>query len=141
MLSVVALGLGMDLANVPGTIAFTVLVAATFFALQQALLALAGPAAGKVLILALLMLQLAGSGGTYPVQTTASFFQAIHPWLPMSYAVTGLRQLITGGVDGRLLVSVAVLGGTLVASLAVTAWRSGRMRTWTVDRLHPAISL
>lgn len=141
MLSVVALGLGMDLANVPGTIAFTVLVAATFFALQQALLALAGPAAGKVLILALLMLQLAGSGGTYPVQTTASFFQAIHPWLPMSYAVQGLRQVITGGADGRLVASTLVLVGVLLGSLAVTAWRAGRMRTWTLDRLHPAIAL
>ena len=141
MLSVVALGLGMDLANVPGTIAFTVLIAATFFALQQALLALAGPAAGKVLILALLMLQLAGSGGTYPVQTTASFFQAIHPWLPMSYAVQGLRQVITGGADGRLVASTLVLVGVLLGSLAVTAWRAGRMRTWTLDRLHPAIAL
>ncbi|PFG36684.1 putative membrane protein [Flavimobilis soli] len=141
MLSVVALGLGMDLTNVPGTIAFTVLVAATFFALQQAILALAGPAAGKVLILALLMLQLAGSGGTYPVQTTASFFQAIHPWLPMSYAVQGLRQVITGGADGRLVASTLVLGGVLLGSLAVTAWRASRMRTWTLDRLHPAIAL
>mgnify|MGYP001577725579 CR=1 FL=1 len=141
MLSVVKLGLGMHTAHFAGVVAFTLLVSAAFIALQQAIIALAGPAAGKVVVLAILMLQLASSGGTYPVPVTADFFQAIHPWLPMSYAVTGLRQLITGGVDGRLLVSVAVLGGTLVASLAVTAWRSGRMRTWTVDRLHPAISL
>lgn len=141
MLAVVALGLGMDITNVPGTIAFTVLVAATFFALQQALLALAGPAAGKVLILALLMLQLAGSGGTYPVQTTAPFFQAIHPWLPMSYAVQGLRQVITGGADGRLVASTLVLVAVLTLSLTATAWRAGRMRTWSLDRLHPAIAL
>ena len=141
MLGVVKLGLGMHTDNLVGLVAFAMLVSATFIALQQAIIALAGPAAGKVVVLAILMLQLASSGGTYPVPVTADFFQAIHPWLPMSYAVTGLRQLITGGADGRLLLSVAVLGGTLVVSLAVTAWRSGRMRTWTVDRLHPAISL
>jgi len=141
MLAVVKLGLGMHTDNLVGVVAFTLLISATFMALQQAIVALVGPAAGKVVILALLMLQLASSGGTYPVPVTAGFFQAVHPWLPMSYAVTGLRQLVTGGADGRLLVAVAVLGGTLVASVAVTAWRSGRMRTWTLDRLHPAIAL
>jgi putative membrane protein len=34
-----------------------------------------------------------------------------------------------------------VLVGTLVASLAVSSWRAGRMRTWTLSRLHPALSI
>ena len=141
MLGVIHYGVGLHLANAAGTVAFTVLVVATFLALQQALIAVLGPAAGKVAVLALLMLQLASSGGTYPVDTTPAFFRAIHPWMPMSYAVTGLRMLITGGSDGRLVVSVAVLVGTLIASLAVSSWRAGRMRTWTVSRLHPALSI
>ncbi|GHG47441.1 membrane protein [Flavimobilis marinus] len=141
MLTVVKLGLKLDTVNLAGVVAFTLLVSATFVALQQAIIAVAGPAAGKVVILAVLMLQLAASGGTYPVPVTAGFFQAVHPWMPMSYAVTGLRQLITGGADGRLVTAVLVLAGTLLVSLGVTAWRSGRMRTWTVDRLHPAIAL
>lgn len=83
------------------------------------------------------MLQLATSGGTYPVETTPLFFQVIHPLLPMSYAVSGLREVITGGIDARLWTSVAYLGALLVVSLALTAWRAGRMRTWTLGRLHP----
>lgn len=141
MLGVIHQGLGMELTSVAGTAAFTALVALAFVALQQMLNAVLGPAPGKVAILALLMLQLASSGGTYPVQTTPAFFQVIHPLLPMTYAVTGLREVITGGIDGRLWLSVAVLAGILVASLAVTAWRAGRMRTWTLGRLHPAVSL
>ncbi len=141
MLGVIHYGVGLHLANAAGTVAFTVLVVATFLALQQALIALLGPAAGKVAVLALLMLQLASSGGTYPVDTTPAFFRAIHPWMPMSYAVTGLRMLITGGSDGRLVVAVAALVGTLVAALAVSSWRAGRMRTWTLSRLHPALSI
>jgi putative membrane protein len=141
MLGVIHLGVGLDIDNTLGTVAFTVLVAATFLALQQMLMALFGPAAGKVAVLALLMVQLASSGGTYPVATTPAFFQAIHPWLPMSYAVSGLRELITGGADGRLLTSTLVLVGVLVGSLAVTAWRAGRMRTWSLSRLHPVIAL
>lgn len=141
MLAVIHYGVGLQMEHVVGTVAFTMLVAATFLALQQALIALLGPAAGKVAILALLMFQLASSGGTYPVETTASFFQAIHPLLPMSYAVDGLRQVITGGVDGRLAVAVIYLLGVLLGSLAITAWRAGRMRTWTLDRLHPALEI
>jgi putative membrane protein len=141
MIAVIHWGVGLQMSTALGTIAFTLLVAATFLALQQMLMAVLGPAAGKVAILALLMLQLASSGGTYPVETTPVFFRAIHPVLPMSYAVTGLRQTITGGADGRLWLSVAVLAGVLIGSLAITAWRSGRLRTWSLERLHPALSI
>jgi putative membrane protein len=141
MLAVIHYGVGLQMSTTAGTLAFTMLVAATFLALQQMLLAVLGPAAGKVAILALLMLQLASSGGTYPVETTPAFFQAVHPLLPMSYAVTGLREVITGGVDARLWIAVAYLTVVLVGSLALTAWRAGRMRTWTLERLHPVIAI
>ncbi|KTE89247.1 hypothetical protein AT727_25060 [Desulfitobacterium hafniense] len=141
MLAVIHWGVGLQPASAVGTVAFTLLVVAAFLALQQMLVAVLGPAGGKVAVLALLMLQLASSGGTYPVQTTPAFFQAVHPWLPMSYAVSGLREVITGGADGRLLVAVLVLVGVLVGSLAITAWRAGRMRTWTLSRLHPVLSI
>lgn len=141
MLGVVHYGLGLHLSSAVGTIGFTLLVAAAFLALQQMLTAVLGPAAGKVAILALLMLQLASSGGTYPVETTPAFFRAINPFLPMSYAVTGLRQVITGTLDARLWVSVAVLTFVALGSLTITAWRAGRMRTWTLERLHPALAI
>ena len=141
MLAVIHFGVGLQMATTGGTIAFTLLIVATFLALQQMLTAVMGPAAGKVAILALLMLQLASSGGTYPVETTPAFFQAIHPLLPMSYAVTGLREVITGGMDARLWGAVAYLGAVLIGSLAITSWRAGRLRTWSLERLHPAISI
>ncbi|WP_159808604.1 YhgE/Pip family protein [Cellulomonas citrea] len=142
MLTVIHVGLGLTMASAWGTVALTLLVAATFIALQQMLLALLGGAAGKVAILAVLMLQLASSGGTYPVETTPLFFRAIHPLLPMSYAVTGLRHTITGDLGAAALwQSVLVLVGVLIASLAVTVWRTGQLRTWTMARLHPALSL
>jgi putative membrane protein len=124
-----------------GTIAFTLLIVAAFLSLQQMLAAVLGPAAGKVAILALLMLQLASSGGTYPVETTPAFFQAIHPLLPMSYAVTGLREVITGGMDARLWGAVAYLAAVLIGSLVITSWRAGQLRTWSLERLHPAITI
>jgi putative membrane protein len=141
LLAVVHFGLGLGMSTALGTVAFTVLVAAAFLAVQQMLTAVLGSAAGKVAIIALLMLQLTAASGTYPVETTPSFFQALHPALPMTYAVTGLRELTTGGTDGRLWMSVGALLAFLVGSLAITSWRASRQRTWTLSRLHPALSI
>ncbi|MGE6256333.1 YhgE/Pip family protein [Heyndrickxia sporothermodurans] len=52
---------------------------------------------GKALAIILLVLQLSGSGGTFPIQTTPEFFQAINPFLPFTYAVSMMREA-TGGV-------------------------------------------
>jgi len=141
LLGVVVLALGLHVANPVGTVAFLVLVAATFLAVQQLLVAVLGSAAGKVATIALLMLQLTSASGTYPVETTPAFFRALHPFLPMTYAVQGLRDLITGTADARLWTSVGVLLAMLVASLAVTSWKAARMRTWTIGRLHPSLSI
>ncbi|WP_028048694.1 YhgE/Pip family protein [Cellulomonas sp. URHD0024] len=141
LLGVVGLGLGLHVGHPVGTAAFLVLVAATFLAVQQMLIAVLGPAAGKVATIALLMLQITSASGTYPVQTTPAFFQALHPILPMTYAVQGLRDLVTGSPDARLWFAVGYLVAVLLASLAVTSWKAGRMRTWTIARLHPALTL
>ena len=141
LLGVVGFGLGLSIGHPVGTVAFLLLVVACFLAVQQMLIAVLGSAAGKVALIALLMLQITSASGTYPVQTTPAFFQAIHPLLPMTYAVEGLRDLITGTPDVRLWTAVAYLVAVLLASLAVTAWKAGRMRTWTVARLHPSLSI
>ena len=97
--------------------------------------------ATTAITLAFLMLQLVSAGGIYPVETTAKPFQIIHPFDPMTYAVNGLRQLTVGGIDSRLWVSIAVLGGLLVASLGASSLAARRNRQWTMDRLHPPIEV
>lgn len=141
LLAVVHFGLGLGMSTALGTVAFTVLVAAAFLAVQQMLVAVLGAAAGKVAIIALLMLQLTAASGTYPVETTPAFFRALHPALPMTYAITGLRELTTGGTDGRLWASVLALVAFTVGSLAITSWRAAQQRTWTLSRLHPSLSI
>ncbi|MFC3772304.1 YhgE/Pip family protein [Paenibacillus sp. GCM10012303] len=51
---------------------------------------------GKAMAIVLLVLQLAGSGGTFPVQVTPAFFQAIHPFLPFTYAISLMREAVGG---------------------------------------------
>ena len=117
------------------------LASCAFVAATQAINALAGPAVGRVLIMALLMLQLVSAGGLYPVETTTKPFQILHRFDPMTYGVNGLRQLILGGIDERLWHSILILAGLWAASLAVSSLSARRDRLWTVDRLIPAITV
>jgi putative membrane protein len=86
-------------------------------------------------------LQLASAGGTYPIQTEPAFLQAVNPWMPMTYVVEGLRETITGGMEGRFMTSVLVMVGIFAVSLAISSIAAARKRVWTMSRLHPALSL
>ncbi|MFH8367277.1 YhgE/Pip family protein [Streptomyces sp. NPDC018031] len=140
LMSVLHWSLGLRMARAGGTVAFLLLVTACFAAIVQWLNARFGPA-GRILVLALLMLQLTSAGGTYPVQTSPGFFNALHPFLPMSYVVAALRRLITGGGLGPVWEACAVLTAFTVAALALTAWSARRKQVWTLDRLHPELTL
>lgn len=141
MLTVMHFAIGLNPKNVVATIAFSLLTAAAFFALQQFFQVTLGSAVGKVVIIVLLMVQLASAGGTYPIQTTPSFLQVISPYMPMTYVVNGLREAITGGIETRFWVSVAVLVAIFILSLAATSIASARKRIWSMSRLHPALSI
>lgn len=140
LMSVLHWGLGLRMAHATGTVAFLALVTCCFGAIVQWLNARFG-AAGRILVLAVLMLQLTSAGGTYPVQTSPGFFNAIHPFLPMSYVVEGLRRLITGGGLGPVWQGCAVLAAFTAGALALTALSARRKQMWTLDRLHPELSL
>ncbi|MCX4535636.1 YhgE/Pip domain-containing protein [Streptomyces sp. NBC_00841] len=140
LMSVLHWGLGLQMAHAAGTIGFLALVTCCFGAIVQWLNARFG-AAGRILVLAVLMLQLTSAGGTYPVQTSPGFFGAIHPYLPMSYIVESLRRLITGGGLGPVWQGCAVLLAFTAGALALTAVSARRKQVWTLDRLHPELSL
>lgn len=140
LMSVLHWRLGLQMAHAAGTIGFLALVTCCFAAIVQWLNARFG-AAGRILVLAVLMLQLTSAGGTYPVQTSPGFFGAIHPYLPMTYVVEGLRRLITGGGLGPVWQACAVLLAFTAGALALTALSARRKQVWTLDRLHPELSL
>ncbi|MEW2416189.1 YhgE/Pip domain-containing protein [Streptomyces sp. NPDC046866] len=140
LMSVLHWGLGLQMARPALTIGFLVLVTGCFAAIVQWLNAKFG-AAGRILVLAVLMLQLTSAGGTYPVETSPGFFNAIHPYLPMSYIVEGLRRLITGGDLAPVWQGCAVLAAFTAGALALTALAARGKQVWTMDRLHPELSL
>ncbi|PZF86198.1 YhgE/Pip family protein [Micromonospora deserti] len=140
LFAVVTLVLGLDPARPAATVGLLALVSLAFTAIMQWLGAQLGPA-GRLASLALLMLQLTSSGGTYPVQTSPGFFQAIHPWLPMSYVVAGLRHTINGGAAGPVLTAAVVLAGFGLAALGLTGLAARRSRRLTPATLHPELAM
>ena len=71
--------------------------------------------AGAFAAMVLLVFQLSGSAGTYPIQLSNAFFEWLHPYLPMSYTVDGLRETIM--IGGSAMPQVEVLFSVFVVSV------------------------
>lgn len=84
------------------------------------LLAMAFDNPGRFVAMILLVLQLAGAGGTFPMQLTTNFFNKIHSLLPMSYSIMGFRQAISGGLGSATYThNMAVLASLAIISVAL----------------------
>lgn len=138
---VVRFALGMHVVHPVSMLAFMILISCSFVAATQAINAVVGPAVGRVLIMALLMLQLVSAGGMYPVETTSRPFQVLHGFDPMTYGVNGLRQLILGGIDTRLWQAIIVLIGISAVALLISCLSARRHQLWNLERLIPAIKM
>ena len=94
-------GVGITVQDLPLMFGLAGLTSLVFVALNHGFGALFGPV-GKFVALVLIALQISGAGGTYPVATLPPFFQAIHPYLPITHAVDAFRAAIGGGwIDPR----------------------------------------
>ncbi|MQY07022.1 YhgE/Pip family protein [Actinomadura macrotermitis] len=140
VLAVLHFGLGLEARHWPGLIAFLILASAAYLAIIQWVNARFGPV-GRILALALLMLQLTSAAGTYPIETSPGFFGAIRPFLPMSWVVDAVRRLISGGDLAPVWQGGAVLAAFLAGGLALTALAVRHNRVWTMKRLHPVLKL
>ena len=57
----------------------------------------------------LIIIQIPGSSGEFPVQMMPPFFQAIHPFLPFTWSIEAMREAIGGFYDGRYWAYLAML--------------------------------
>lgn len=51
---------------------------------------------GKAVCVILIIVQIPGSAGTYPIEMTPGFFQALHPLLPFTYGINAMREAVAG---------------------------------------------
>lgn len=64
---------------------------------------------GKALSILLVILQIPGSAGTYPIEMTPAFFQILHPVLPFTYGVNAMREAIAGIYGTHYIKDLAAL--------------------------------
>ena len=139
--SVVRFALHVHAEHPVAMLGFMILASCAFIAVAQTISAWLGPVLGKVLLMTLLMVQLVSAGGLYPVETTTKPFQALHRLDPMAYGVNGLRQLILGGIDGRLWQALIFLGALWLGSILLTALAARRNQLWNLTRLVPSVKM
>lgn len=74
---------------------------------------------GKAICVILLILQIPGSSGTFPIEMTPRFFQMLHPLLPFSYAITAFREAMFGMYGNLYWESLAILLIYVVIGLVI----------------------
>ena len=74
---------------------------------------------GKALAVVLVILQIPGSSGLYPIEMMPGFFQAVEPWLPFTYGIRAMREAIAGFYGNHYAVALLELLAFLVPAFAV----------------------
>ncbi|PPF65866.1 YhgE/Pip domain-containing protein [Clavibacter michiganensis] len=127
LVALVHAALGLSLALLPATLGFAGLTAAAFTAIHYLLRQALGRA-GLVVSLILLAVQAAALGGIVPAQLVAAPFAAVSPFLPLTYASSGMQAIIAGGAPAVVWGSAGVLAVFLLLSLAVSYLVTRRSR-------------
>ncbi|MFA1738675.1 YhgE/Pip domain-containing protein [Lysinibacillus fusiformis] len=91
-------------------ILFGLLISIVFVTVVYTLVSVFGNV-GKALAIVMLVLQIAGSGGTYPVELLPKFFQIINPFLPFTYAIEMMREAVGGIIWTTVWVDLLFLTG------------------------------
>ena len=78
---------------------------------------------GKTLCIFLLIMQVPGSSGMYPIQMMPEYFQSIHPALPFTYGIDAMREALSGLYGTAYLSDLGILllivPGSLVIGLGL----------------------
>ncbi|EHL97702.1 YhgE/Pip domain protein, partial [Lentilactobacillus parafarraginis F0439] len=78
---------------------------------------------GKVISVLLMIIQLFGTGGIYPLETIPPYLAALAPYLPFTYAIQGFREAIAGPIPSVFWHSLLVLSGFAIAFLLIAPLR------------------
>ena len=113
------LGLGFDIQNNALYYTASILVGITFVSIIQFLIRNFGDI-GKFLALVVLVLQLAASGGTFPVETIDKGFQGLTSYLPMTYSIKLFREILVPTATNFKGQYLGILVGITVVTLAIT---------------------
>ncbi|MCR4797302.1 MAG: YhgE/Pip domain-containing protein [Lachnospiraceae bacterium] len=77
---------------------------------------------GKALAVVIVVLQIAGSSGTYPIELLPEFFQKVYIFFPFPYAINALRECVAGVYENDYLIYLLQLSLFIVVALAIGIW-------------------
>ncbi len=90
-------------------ILFALATSFTFSIIIYTLVAIFGNV-GKALSIIFMIVQLAGSGGSYPIQVDPLIFRILQPFFPFTYSLGGFREAIAGPLASSVIIDFVVLG-------------------------------
>ena len=93
------------------TYLFAIIVSAAFMSLVM-LLSLTTGYIGEFLLLVFMIINLGGSAGTYPLETSGIFYKLIHPFVPYTYSVNGFRKVISMtnmSITNEMMIFIGIL--------------------------------
>ena len=94
---------------------------------------------GKALAVVLLVMQVAGSGGTFPIEMTADFFQMVYPFLPFTHGINAMHAAMAGSYGMEYWIEMGKLASYLIPSLALgLVFRRPviRANNWIIEKLE-----
>lgn len=74
---------------------------------------------GKGLVVALVMVQIPGASGLYPIEMMPGFYRAMYPFFPFTYSIDAFRETIGGFYDAHWWRMMGVLAIFMVCSFFV----------------------
>ena len=79
---------------------------------------------GKAISIVVMVLQVAGSGGTFPIELLPRFFQVIQPFMPFYPAMSAFRETIGGFYGNTYIMSIlGLLSHTIIPLLLGLVFR------------------
>ncbi|WP_296807755.1 YhgE/Pip domain-containing protein [uncultured Methanobrevibacter sp.] len=111
--------LGIDIDNPLLFIFSCYVVAAVFMTLMYSLISLFGDV-GKGIAIVLLVFQISGTGGIYPVEIMNEIFGVLYPYLPMTYGINMVREAQLGLIWANYIPAFLVLFGLGIAVFVIS---------------------
>lgn len=116
--------LGLRPNNVVLYFIFNIFLSLVFIAIIQCMVFLLGQV-GRLISIVLLILQLTSCAGTFPIEVVPKLFKVLNPFMPFTYAVSGLREVISGVDYVVFTKDIAILATTLFVFLFISILMKG----------------
>ncbi|WP_105566805.1 YhgE/Pip domain-containing protein [Microbacterium halophytorum] len=110
--------IGVQTASAVAFVGTAVLIGLAYLSIIYALSVCFGHV-GKGLCILLVIFQIPGASGLYPIEMMPDFFQSLYPFLPFTYGIDALRETVSGFDGGHYWQAMGTLGVFVVLAFVL----------------------